>query len=166
MSRRRPAYRSDMHGFADRGLLRVEVDVAEEFQGARGQVAAGRIENGVMIREGHVLQPMLRHFLIEGRPASVAALKTELPREGAPKHFAQRARLSGLAPNATPSAPSPCRPCRGNKRCCIRRPSRSARDLDHSRPNPRAAAPLFPTTTGRRFAAPDALPASPIPPAR
>src|SRR5437763_185077 len=49
---------------AHQALLRVKLDVAEKPQGARRQIAASRIEDGVVIGEGHVFQPVLRDFLI------------------------------------------------------------------------------------------------------
>src|SRR5204863_3995019 len=65
--------------------FRIEIDVAEQLQGARGQIAAGRIKNRVMVRERHVLEPWRGDVLVECRPTAVAALETHLPVESAPK---------------------------------------------------------------------------------
>ena len=48
-----------------------------------------------MIREGHDLEPMLCHFLVESRPASVAALETQLPGKRTPEQFSQCVRFPG-----------------------------------------------------------------------
>src|SRR2546430_3991948 len=45
-----------MDRIADATRFRVETDVAEQFQRARGQIAASRIENRVVIRERHVFE--------------------------------------------------------------------------------------------------------------
>src|SRR5437868_4378930 len=69
-----------MDCIADPANFRIKIDVAEQFQSARGQIAAGRIENGVVIRERHVLEPRRRDVLIEcgptaGKPDSASEIK-------------------------------------------------------------------------------------------
>ena len=71
----------------DATRLRIETDVAEQLQRARGQIAASWIENRVVIRERHVFQPGCRDIFIERSPAAIAALETKLPIERPPKGF-------------------------------------------------------------------------------
>src|SRR5207248_10110801 len=75
---------------ADRALFRVEIDVAKQLERACRQVAAGRVENGVVIGERHVFKPMLRDILVERRPAAVPALEAELPRDRALEERVER----------------------------------------------------------------------------
>ena len=92
-----------------------------------------------MIRERHVLEPALRHVAIERRPAAVATLKGNQPPHRAMKWRA-RHRTPPSFQTATRSAPSSCRRCPGNRRCCIQMPSRSVRCRESSRTNRPAGA--------------------------
>ena len=70
---------------ADRTLFRVEVNVTEKLESARGEIAAGRIKDGVVIGERHVLEPAIHYILIECGPAAVATLEAKLPGKGPSK---------------------------------------------------------------------------------
>src|SRR6059058_5132150 len=61
----------------------VEVDVTEKLDRPRRQIAAGRIQNRVVIGEGHIFEPTVNHVLVEGSPPAIATLKAQLPGQSA-----------------------------------------------------------------------------------
>src|SRR5262249_5461457 len=65
----------------------IEPDVSEQLERSRSHVTAGGIENRIVIRKRHIFQPRSRHVLVEGRPAAIATLETELPPKRATKKF-------------------------------------------------------------------------------
>ena len=73
----------------------IESDVTEQLQRARGQIAAGRIENRVVIGERHVFQPRRRHILIERGPAAIVDIGNSI---------ASRARARTIASSASRSS--------------------------------------------------------------
>src|SRR5437016_5121691 len=79
-----------MDRISDATRFWIESDVAEQFERARGQIAASWIENRVVVRERHVFEPRGRDIFIKRRPPAVATLKTQLPIERAPKSTFQR----------------------------------------------------------------------------
>src|SRR5213596_4220737 len=70
-----------MDRISDATRFWIESDVAEQFECARGQIAASWIENRVVVRERHVFEPRRGNVFVESGPAAVAALKAELPIE-------------------------------------------------------------------------------------
>src|SRR5205823_13956434 len=74
-----------MDRISDATRFWIESDIAEQFERARGQIAASWIENRVVVRERHVFEPRGRDIFIKRRPPAVATLKTQLPIERAPK---------------------------------------------------------------------------------
>ena len=75
------------NGFADAQIFAIKINVAKELQRSRGQIAAGRIEDRVMIGKRHVLEPAVDDVLVERGPAAIAALKAELPGQRATKQI-------------------------------------------------------------------------------
>ena len=63
-------------------FARVAVD-GQHLQHAAGDVDRRRIEHGVVVREGDVLEDHLGVVFVEAAPAAVAALHGELPLDGA-----------------------------------------------------------------------------------
>ena len=71
-------------------MIPVEPDIAEELECARGQIAASRIENGVVIGERHVFQPWCGDVFVKRGPTAIVALETEQPRKCATKDCIER----------------------------------------------------------------------------
>src|SRR6266480_7427235 len=65
----------------------ITTNVTQQLERARGQVAAGWIENCVVIGKRHVFEPRCRHIFVECRPAAIPTLKAKLPVERAAKNF-------------------------------------------------------------------------------
>src|SRR5204863_8231027 len=61
-----------MDRISDATRFWIESDVAEQFERARGQIAASWIENRVVVRERHVFEPRGRDIFIKRRPPAVA----------------------------------------------------------------------------------------------
>ena len=140
------------------GIVPVEVDVTEKLERARRQIAAGRIENRVVIGKGHVFEPTVDHVLVEGGPAAIATLEAQLPGQSALEQIFVAVLDLSDEPAAAPSAPSRCRRCPDNKRYYIRRPSRWLRDADCFSSNRPGTELLCSTTTQPLSAARDARP--------
>src|SRR5207244_7959315 len=56
-------------------IVLVEVDVTEKLKCPRRQIAASRIQNRVVIGEGHIFKPAVNQILVESGPAAIATLK-------------------------------------------------------------------------------------------
>src|SRR5204862_6466916 len=69
--------------FLHTSVAAIEVEVTQKFERARSQIAAGRIQNRVVIGEGHIFQPAVDHVLVERGPSAVATLKAQLPSQSA-----------------------------------------------------------------------------------
>src|SRR5262249_55316661 len=61
------------------GIAPIEVDVPKQFECPSREVTTGRIQNGFVMGEWHVLQPAIDHIFVEGAPAAVTTLETQLP---------------------------------------------------------------------------------------
>src|SRR5262249_61551398 len=68
----------------------IESDVPKQFQCARSEIATSWIEDCVVIRKRHVLQPLGRYVFIKRSPAAIITLETELPPKRSTKEFIER----------------------------------------------------------------------------
>ena len=107
----------EFQGLAHLGVLQVEVFVAEQFQDARGDIGAFRVEHGVVVGEGDFFQDALGAILVEGGPAAVLALEGEHPVQAAPEAFVAAARVGGGNFAQGEQDHGRCRPRRGST-CC------------------------------------------------
>src|SRR6516164_7471609 len=76
-------------------MIRVEPDIAEKLKRTRGQIAAGRVEDRIVIGKRHVFEPWRRHVFVKSGPAAIVALETKLPSKCATKDCIQRLWVCG-----------------------------------------------------------------------
>ena len=65
----------------------IKTNVPQQLERARSQVAAGWIENCIVIGERHVFEPRCRHVFVKRSPAAIFTLEAHLPVECTVKDF-------------------------------------------------------------------------------
>jgi len=84
-----------LHRLAHGRLFPIEIDVAKKLKRPRRQIAVRLDRESRVIRERHILEPVLRDFLVEPRPAAIGAIGNSIASGARWNTFAQPHPRSG-----------------------------------------------------------------------